>query len=176
MRGRWRLIRAALGCALVLTAGFASGELRPARADALGINVYGLSYHPDRDKARQKNFRELNPGLGLHYVFSESDRDLWFAGAAFFKDSSGNWAKNAWAGYQYKFSDRWHLGAGGGPVQSDSYNAGRPFVVILPMLSYRIEGAAFNLTYVPRTASNQTAVFGFYLTVFPGEPAARSPK
>ena len=38
-----------------------------ARAD-LGINVYGLSYHFDRDKAREKGLtHEVNPGVGIRW-------------------------------------------------------------------------------------------------------------
>lgn len=171
-----RRIRMGLISGLIRTAGFASVELRPAWGDALGINFYVLSYHLDREQVRQKDFREINPGLGLHYVFSESDKHLWFADAGFFKDSSGNTAKLVLGGYRYKFSDRWHLGAGLGPVQSDSYERGKPFVALLPVLSYRIQSAAFNLTFIPKSGPNQSAVFGFYVTVFPGELATREPR
>ncbi|HSF47127.1 MAG TPA: hypothetical protein VLA73_02055, partial [Burkholderiales bacterium] len=41
------------------------------QADQLGINVYGLSYHFDRDRARELDVdNELNPGLGLRYRFA----------------------------------------------------------------------------------------------------------
>jgi len=47
------------------------------KLDALDLNVYGFSYHPDRETAHRLNLdNEVNPGLGLHYEFSNTGRGI----------------------------------------------------------------------------------------------------
>ena len=53
-------MRAALFCALL-------GALGIARAD-IGVNIFGASYHFERDKAKELGLtNDVNPGLGLRW-------------------------------------------------------------------------------------------------------------
>lgn len=49
----------------------------------MGINLYGLSYHVERDKAKELGFdNEVNPGLGLRYRLPRERFD-WFLDGGF---------------------------------------------------------------------------------------------
>jgi len=50
----------------------------PAAAEQLGVNIYGLSYHFDRERAHRSGLdNEVNPGLGLRYRVLRSERLQW---------------------------------------------------------------------------------------------------
>lgn len=72
----------------------------PATALAVvGINLYGLSYHLDRRRARElKVDNEINPGLGLRYHVPHSERLQWIFDAGAYRDSGRNTALLAGAG------------------------------------------------------------------------------
>src|SRR5207249_1581749 len=53
-----------------------------------GVNVYGLSRHFDRAKARELHVdNELNPGLGLRYRVPQGERLDWIFDTGFYRDS-----------------------------------------------------------------------------------------
>lgn len=137
----------------------------PASGD-IGVNVYGLSYHLDQERARELQVdNQFNPGLGLHYIIHETSRSLWFAEAGAYRDSGQHVAKLVGPGYQYKLSRQWRLGGGLIYFNSKSYNRGRPFVAPVPLLTYQTGPLALNLTYFPKVAGfNAVATFGFYAT------------
>ena len=61
---------------------------------ALDINVYGLSYHPDRETVHREGLdNQVNPGLAVHYQFRESDLGVTWVEAGAYYDSGSNWAK-----------------------------------------------------------------------------------
>lgn len=87
--------RVALFCALL-------GALGIARAD-IGVNIFGASYHFERDKAKELGLtNEVNPGLGLRW------REPWresfdvFADVGFYRDSARNDAVFAGGGLFWK--------------------------------------------------------------------------
>ena len=146
-------------------------EARPAPADGpwrnLSLNVYGFSYHTDRQGIRQRGVdNEFNPGLGISYEFHSDARGAAFFSAGTYKDSSNQWAKLAGPGYQFKLGDRWRVGAFLPVFQSKSYNQGRAFVAPLPLLTYDFGMVKLNAVYAPRFApANNFAVFGFYFSI-----------
>jgi hypothetical protein len=133
----------------------------------LSLQVYGFSYHPDREGTRNAGLdNEFNPGLGLKYVVHDDARGSAFVEVGFYRDSGSNAAKLAGAGYQYKLGPRWRLGGALVALQSETYNRGNLFIAPLPIVSYDFGRVALNATYVPAYRDyNEFAVFGFYFSV-----------
>jgi hypothetical protein len=165
---RWRERTA--GVLLAIAAAVTGiGASSPARADELGFSVFGLSYHFNRDKARQLDVDNgFNPGLGLKYRFAEHGRWTFDAEGGFFRDSGRNTA-----GYG-GVTALWHVGRGfqlGGALallKSSTYNDNDLFIAPLPMVGYDVGPVTLNLTYFPRISGvNEVAALGFWVTVWP---------
>jgi hypothetical protein len=133
---------------------------------SLDINVYGLSYHPDRQAVHEQNLdNQINPGLALHYELSGSERGSTFLEAGAYKDSGSNWAKFAGLGYQFKFGN-WRIGGAVAAVNSATYNRGTTFVGMIPLVTYDLGRIKVNATYFPKIANyNEVDAFGFYLSI-----------
>jgi hypothetical protein len=90
------------------------------------LNVYGLSYHPNREAVHRKNLdNQFNPGLGLHYQLVDYEQGTTFAEVGAFEDSGRNWAKFAALGYQFKLGSQWKAGGALAVMNSRTYNAGK---------------------------------------------------
>lgn len=137
------------------------------RSGKLNLNVFGISYHTDREGARASRLdNEFNPGLGLSYEVREDDRGVVGLEVGIFKDSGSAWAKFAGAGYQFKLGERWRLGADLLAIQSQTYNHTRSFLAPIPRLSYDFGSVRVNAIYVPQFGSySRYASFGFYFTM-----------
>lgn len=135
--------------------------------DALDLNVYGFSYHPDRETVHRKHLdNEVNPGLGLHYEFSETERGITFAEIGAYEDSGSNLAKLAAVGYQFKLGKRWGIGGALALVHSRTYNKGVAFVGMIPLLTYDLGPIKLNATYLPKLGHyNCVDAFGFYIGI-----------
>jgi hypothetical protein len=133
----------------------------------LNLHVFGFSYHTDRKGTRDSHLdNELNAGLGLNYEFHNDALGVANVEAGFFKDSGRNWAKFAGMGYQFKWGDRWRLGADLLAIHSQTYNNDRGFVAPIPRLTYDFGPVKLNAVYVPRYQDvNRFAVVGFYFTL-----------
>lgn len=148
-----------------------SEQDRPADAwfnlDALDLNVYGFSYHPDREAIHRLHLdNEVNPGLGLHYEFSDTERGTAFAEIGAYKDSGSNLAKLIALGYQYKFAKRWRIGGALAVVHSDTYNDGITFLAMIPLITYDMGRVKINATYLPKLGHyNEVDAFGFYISI-----------
>jgi len=140
----------------------------PAQPGELGVNLYGLSYHFERDKAKASGFdNEVNGGVGLRYRMPREDYD-WFLEAGALRDSKRNTAVLAGGGVLWKPTERLRLGAALGIAQSDTYNEGAPFIAPLPLLAYEWRAVSLNLAYFPRVpAINDFNTLLFWLTVWP---------
>jgi hypothetical protein len=150
----------------ILLAAFAC--CAPAQPGELGVNVYGLSYHFERDKAKASGFdNEVNPGLGLRYRMPREDYD-WIFDAGALRDSKRNTAVLVGAGALWKPTKRLRLGAALGVAQSDTYNEGDPFIAPLPLLAYEWRAVSLNLAYFPRVSGvNDFNTVLFWLAVWP---------
>jgi len=135
--------------------------------DALDLNVYGLSYHPDRETVHRLNLdNEVNPGLGLHYEFSDTERGTTFAEIGAYQDSGSNLAKFVALGYQFKFAKRWRIGGAFAVVHSRTYNDGVTFLAMIPLITYDMGRVKLNATYLPKLGHlNEVAAFGFYISI-----------
>lgn len=139
-------------------------------AGEIGINVYGLSYHPNRKDSRGKALNELNPGLGLNYIIYEKPRNIFQFDAGIFKNSGRETAKYIGAAYRYKFGRGF---SGGGEFvyfHSSTYNNGDATFGVFPMASYRRNPFSFTLLYLPRYKNiNRNTAFGLYGTIHLGK-------
>ncbi len=139
----------------------------PAQAGDLGINVYGLSYHFDRDKARElRDDNWLNYGLGARYRVPGEGID-WFFDAGAYHDSGRHTAVLAGAGGYWHATEHVRLGAALAFLHSKTYNDGKAFVAPLPIAAYEWRAATLNLVYLPKVHSiNDINTLGFWLTVW----------
>ena len=141
--------------------------------DALDLNVYGLSYHPDRETVHRLHLdNEVNPGLALHYELSDTERGVTFAEIGAYQDSGSNLAKFAAMGYQFKFGKRWRIGGALSLVHSRTYNEGVVFVGMIPLITYDMGRVKLNATYFPKLGHyNDVDAFGFYISIPFGQSA-----
>jgi hypothetical protein len=133
----------------------------------LDLNVYGLSYHPDREAVHRLNLdNQVNPGLGLHYELANDERGITFAEAGAYYDSGRNWAKFAALGYQFKFGKSWRIGGALAVLDSRTYNDGATFVGMIPLITYDLGRIKLNAVYFPRFGQyNEVDAFGFYISI-----------
>jgi hypothetical protein len=136
-----------------------------ARAD-LGINLYGASYHFDRDKAKEMGLtHEFNPGLGLRYRQAQSETLDFFADVGFYSDSKANTAGLFGGGGLWHATERVRLGGAFVLLKSDTYNHGDAFIVPVPLAAYEWRRVTFNAVFFPKWRDlNRTSEFGFWLT------------
>ena len=147
---------------LLLSAGYAAGE------NELGVNVYGLSYHAERERAKELGLdNEVNPGLGLRYRMPRERFD-WFLDGGAYRDSGRNTALYAGAGAFWKPVGGLRLGAALAFFHSETYNDGDPFVAPVPLLAYEWRAMSVNVVYFPKVSSvNDVNTLGFWLTLWP---------
>jgi hypothetical protein len=136
------------------------------RAD-LGLNLYGLSWHFDQDKARELGVdNQVNPGLGARWRKVEERWD-WFADAGFYRDSGRNTAKLAGVGALWHLGESARLGLAAAVLNSDTYNKGKTFVAPLPVAAWEFRHATLNMVYMPKVHEvNDINTLGFWLTVW----------
>ena len=139
----------------------------PAAAD-LGINLYGLSYHFDRSRARAIGVdNEFNPGLGVHYRVPHSERLQWILDAGAYRDSGRNTARLAGAGALWQVSEGWRVGGALALLDSDTYNQGKAFIAPLPLAAYEFRSVTLNFVYLPKVSDlNEVATLGIWATVW----------
>ncbi len=134
---------------------------------ALDLNVYGLSYHPNREAVHRKNLdNQVNPGLAIHYQLVDYERGTSFAEVGAFEDSGRNWAKFADLGYQFKLGSQWKMGGALAVMNSRTYNGGTTFVAMIPLITYDFGPIKLNATYLPRIPGrSEVAAFAFYVSI-----------
>lgn len=139
-----------------------------AHAGELGINVYGLSYHFERDRAHELGTdNEVNPGLGARWRIARERFD-WFLDGGAYRDSGRNTAVYAGGGAFWKPTE--HLRLGGALVffNSDTYNDGDPFIAPLPVVAIEWRAVTLNMVYFPKVSGvNDINTLGFWLTFWP---------
>lgn len=133
----------------------------------LGLNLYGLSYHPDRKTVHRQGLdNEVNPGLGFNYELFGDARGITFVQAGAYHDSGRNWTKFAGLGYQFKQGKRWRIGGALAVMNSRTYNGGAAFVAMIPLITYDLGRVKLNAVYLPKFGHyNEVAAFGFYLSI-----------
>jgi hypothetical protein len=145
-------------CALLALPTPALGEI--------GLNLYGLSYHFDRSRARELRVdNEINPGLGLRYRVPQSERLQWIFDVGAYRDSGRNTALVAGAGGLWHATHRLRLGAALALFDSDTYNRGKTALAPVPIAAYELDRAMLNFVYLPKVREvNEVATLGFWVT------------
>lgn len=140
----------------------------PAWAGNWGVNVYGLSYHWDRDLAEQNDLdNEFNPGLGVRYQMGSWLKADAIIDAGVYRDSGRNTAVYAAAGLLWPLDQnkRFSVGAALTAFHSDTYNRGDPFIAPVPLVSVRFDGVTLNLTHFPKIRNfNEVDATALFLT------------
>ena len=133
-----------------------------------GVNVYGLSYHWDRDLARQNDWdNEFNPGLGVRYQLGSWLKADAIIDAGAYYDSGRNTAVYAAAGLLWPLDrdKRFNLGVALTAFHSDTYNQGDPFIAPIPLFSLRFDRVVVNLTHFPKVGNlNEIHTTAMFLT------------
>ena len=141
----------------------------PVLAGDWGINLYGLSYHWDRELARQNDLdNEFNPGLGICYSMGSWLKADAIIDAGAYYDSGRNTAVYAGAGLLWPLDkdNRFNLGAVLVAFHSDTYNHGDPFIAPLPLFSLRLDTVTLNLTHFPKIRNfNEVAATAMFITI-----------
>lgn len=159
---RLRIGMAGLLCAASLAAA-------PVLAGGWGINLYGLSYHWDRELARQNDLdNEFNPGLGVRYKMGSWFKADAIVDAGAYYDSGRNTAVYAGAGLLWPLDQdkRFNLGVVLTAFHSDTYNRGDPFIAPIPLFAVRLNGVTLNLTHFPKIRNfNESHTTAMFLTL-----------
>jgi hypothetical protein len=139
----------------------------PALAD-IGINLYGLSHHFDRARARELHVdNEVNPGLGVRYRLPHSERMAWIFDVGAYRDSGRNTALLAGGGALFNVSEHWRLGGALVVLDSDTYNRGKTVVAPVPVAAFETRPVTFNFVYLPKVSDiNEVATLGFWATLW----------
>jgi hypothetical protein len=134
----------------------------------LGLNLYGASYHFDRDKAKEIGLtNEFNPGLCLRYRWARIEHWHYFIDAGFYDDSANHTAKLVGGGGLWHATEGLRLGGGLVLLKSETYNGGKAFIAPAPVLAYEWRRVTFNTVYFPKWRDvNRTNQLGFWLTVW----------
>ena len=137
----------------------------PSHAADLGLNVYGLSWHLNRDKAREIGVDNwFNPGVWLRYRLSEERVD-WVFDAGAYHDGGRNTAVIAGGGGLWHAAERLRLGAALAFFHSKTYNGGQPFIAPVPLAAYEFRSATLNAFFAPKVRDvNRINTVGFWLT------------
>jgi hypothetical protein len=139
-----------------------------AGAGEIGINLYGASYHFERDRARELGLdNQFNPGIGVRYRQS-SERMEWIADAGIYHDSAERTAMVAGAGAWWKAGESLRLGAALALFKSETYNGGDPALAPLPLAAWEFRSVTVNAAFAPRIAGvNEVSTLLFWLTYWP---------
>lgn len=134
----------------------------------VGINLYGASYHFDRDKAKEIGLtHEFNPGLGVRLRKRNIENWDYFLDAGFYDDSANHTAKLLGAGGLWHATENLRLGGGLVLLKSETYNKGDAFIAPAPVLAYEWRRVTFNTVYFPKWRDvNRTNQLGFWLTLW----------
>jgi hypothetical protein len=134
----------------------------------LGLNLYGFSYHFDRERAEELGIdNEVNPGLGLRYRVAGTQVD-WFLDGGAYRDGGRNTAIYAGIGGFWKPTERLRLGGALAFFDSNTYNDGEPFIAPLPVVAYEWRAVTLNVFYAPKVSDiNEVATLGFWVTLWP---------
>jgi hypothetical protein len=130
-----------------------------------GLNIYGLSWHLDADKAEKEGVDNwFNPGLGLRYRMPGERFDTFFD-AGFYRDSGRNTAVLAGGAVHWRATQRARLGLALVVLNSKTYNDGNTFVAPLPVAAWDFGPAQLNVVYMPKVSTiNDINTLGFWLT------------
>ena len=133
-----------------------------------GINLYGASYHFQRERARELGVdNEFNPGLGVRYRRQAAERWQWVFDAGAYRDSGRNTALVAGAGALWHATEGLRLGGAAAFFHSDTYNRGDPAIAPVPLAAYEFRRFTLNATFLPKVKEiNEVSTLAFCVTLW----------
>ena len=139
--------------------------LAPAVHADLGVNIYGLSWHLDADKANEIGADNwFNPGLGARYRIA-GERFDYFFDAGFYRDSGRNTALLAGGAAHWRATQSARVGLALVVFNSKTYNDGTTFITPLPIAAWDFGAGQVNMVYMPKVKEvNDINTLGFWLT------------
>lgn len=130
-----------------------------------GINLHGVSYHPDEADSTGRRFNSFNPGMGARLVLKESAKHIWLTEGGIYKNSTGHASKYLGGGYRFKLPAGFQLGPSIILYQSPDQNSAKAFLAPLAVLSWRYRDLLLHVVPVPRYKDvNRNAAVGLYFT------------
>jgi hypothetical protein len=157
-----------LGLVVACAALALSGACR-AETGQFGINLYGASYHLERDRAEELGLdNEFNPGIGVRYRQPYGEHIDWLYDAGVYRDSTRNTALVVGAGGFWKATESLRLGAAIALFKSETYNEGNLALAPLPIAAWETRSLSFNAAFAPRLPGvNEVSTLSFWLTYWP---------
>lgn len=150
-----------------LVALFFGGMPSVATSTEIGFNLYGLSYHTDRDAAESLDFNEVNLGFGFQVAFLESKVGQFLGDGGFFKDTFRETAGYIALGYKLKITEALRAGILVSRYTSISVNDGNSLIAPVPVVSIRLGFICANFVYMAaHEPVNRFSWFGAYLTLY----------
>ncbi len=149
---------------------FVQLPMQQSNAGEIGVNIFGISYHPDGEDSEGNKLNGWNPGVGLNWIVRETPRSIFHLEGGLYTDSRKDLSEYVAGGYRFKIVEAVSIGAGVFLVHSSAYNGGRPVVAPLPMLCVRNKKVSGTIIYAPRYKDvNRNSVYAFYATFYFGD-------
>jgi len=145
----------------------------PVSGEAKGLNLLlnGKAVH--LNKAPGAEYNERNWGGGLQYDFNPMQQHwIPFVAGSVFRDSKSNPSYYAGGGVARRFelfpqSADLHLDVGAVAflMVREDFRKGRPFLGVLPIVSFGSERVSVNATYVPKVDPKMVPILFFQLKI-----------
>jgi len=133
-----------------------------------GINLYGLSWHPDRGEVEANDWREVHPGLGLQHDLMAGDRSRLSLEAGVLDDAARNLNYHGGLSYRHQAWGPLWAGAALFIAGSKSDYDGEPVGALLPLATLVTDLGELNWTYVPDAdRRHDSGALLMYATLFP---------
>ena len=135
-----------------------------AHAGDLSLLLNGKAIHFDGPPGTK--FNEANWGMGLQYDFDHTG-SKWvpYVTGSGFLDSFSKPSYYAGGGYlrRWQLGRSWHADAGGIAflMTRQDFNGGRPFLGVLPAISFGTDRFSLNATYIPKVHPKMVALVFF---------------
>jgi len=134
----------------------------------IGVNLYGLSYHPDRDETSTYGYNETNWGLGLQYDLVVGARSRLYLQGGGLSDSLENLNLHGGISYRHQAWGPLWAGASLFITGTKSDYDGEPVAGALPFLAFVTKPVELSWTYLPDASGRRgTGGILMYATVFP---------
>jgi hypothetical protein len=134
-----------------------------------GINIYGASYHFERERAEELGLdNEFNPGLGVRYRVPYTERIDWAFDVGIYRDSARETAAVVGAAGLWKATEHLRLGLALALFKSETYNNGDLALAPVPLAAWEWSWLTINMAYAPRIGElNKVSTLSFWLTYWP---------
>jgi hypothetical protein len=143
-----------------------------ARAEAIGVDLYGVSYHFGQSPAPDEDFNQLNLGGGLDWVVRRRPRHTLFVDAGIYRDSFRNANRFLDVAWTHSLFGPLQAGAALAIFSTRSINDGELLMAPAPMLSVRGDRIAAHVVYLIKASNlSDFSALGAYATIYPFAPA-----